>query len=249
MWYQKSQAANWMSTSNNSNSDHEQYMTQMNRINPYFGLGLDQFCDDDDDLFIDKGIIRTTPKKLYNLPDDKYLVKSIQEHANSNSWMRSNIYSFFKRMPFKWLSNISPLLQNYEDDVIIVDLDTLPDFIKPYVFNFYGLYYGTPGFSRYIYPSDCNVEPLPSNLTFDDFLQYIQKEEKTFGRSESQTHYNSGERVHLFSGIPVEKFFELYFTSGKSHDEIVRFLKNDDHTYDVDLKFIEKEVEKILNKH
>ena len=249
MWYQKSQAANWMSTSNDSNLlNHNQYIMQMRANSLYFGFD-NQFCDDDDDLFIDKGIIRTTPKKLYNLPDDKYLVENIQEYANGNSWMRKNVYSFFKKMPFKWLSNISPLLQNYEYDVIIVDLNTLPDFIKPYVFNFYGLHYGQCGFSKYIYPSDCNVEPLSSNLTFDDFLQYFQKEEKTFARSESQTHYSSGERVHLFAGIPVEKFFELYFTSGKSHDEIIRFLKNDDHTYDVDLKLIEKEVEKILSKH
>ena len=49
MWYQKSQVANWMSTSNNSNLDYDQYMMQMNGINPYFGLN--QFCDDDDDDF------------------------------------------------------------------------------------------------------------------------------------------------------------------------------------------------------
>ena len=246
MWYQKSQAANWMNTLNNSNLDHAQYLMQM-RENPYFGFS--QLCDDDDDdLFIDKGIIKKTPKKLYNLPDDKFLVGDIQEYANGNSWIRKRIYSFFKNMPFKWLSNISPLLQNYEDDVIIVDLNTLPDFIKPYVFNFYGLHYGTSGFSKYIYPSDCN-ESLSSTLTFDDFLQYIQKEEKTFGRSESQTHYNSGEKVYLFTGIPVEKFFELYFTSGKSHEEILRFLKDYDNIYNVDHDFIEKEVEKILNKH
>ena len=126
MWYQKSQAANWMSTSNNSNSDHEQYMMQMNRINPYFGLGLDQFCDNDDDLFIDRGVIRTKPVKLYNLPDDRYLVDNIKKFANKEGWLFSNIYNFFKKFPFKWLSNTTSL-QDKEDDVILVDLNDMDD--------------------------------------------------------------------------------------------------------------------------
>lgn len=210
-------------------------------------LGFNSFIDDDDDLFIDRGVIRTKPVKLYNLPDDRYLVDNIRKFANGKGWLYSNIYNFFKKFPFKWLSNTTSL-QNEEDDVILVDPNTLPDFIKEHVYNFYGKDYGTSGFSRYVYLTKSEDVVNLSHLTFDDFLQYFKKEGYKLSILE-QDNYSSGTPVYFFSGIPIKKFFELYFTSGKSHEEILRFLKDYDNAYDIDHDFIKEEVEKILNKH
>jgi hypothetical protein len=211
-------------------------------------LGLNSFIDDDDDLFFDRGVIRTKPVKLYNLPDSRYLVKNIEDFANGKGWLYSNIYDFFKKFPFKWLSNITSL-QDEEDDAILVDPNTVPDFIKEYVYNFYGKDYGSAGFSKYVYLiKDKDITNL-SHLTFNDFLQYLKKEGYKFSSLEKSSWESTGTPVYLFSGIPVKKFFELYFTSGKSHEEILRFLKDYDNIYNVDHDFIEKEVEKILSKH
>ena len=211
-------------------------------------LGFNSFIDDDDDLFIDRGVIRTKPVKLYNLPDDRYLVENIKKFANKEGWLFSNIYDFFKKFPFKWLSNTTSL-QDKEDDVILVDPNTVPDFIKEYVYNFYGKDYGTSGFSRYVYSIKGKDIANLSHLTFDDFLQYLKKEGYKFSSLEKDHWDSSGTPAYFFSGIPVKKFFELYFTSGKSHEEILRFLKDYDNAYDIDHDFIESEVEKILNKH
>ena len=121
--------------------------------------------------------------------------------------------------------------------------------IKEYVYNFYGKDYGTSGFSRYVYSIKGKDIANLSNLTFDDFLQYLKKEGYKFSSLEKDYWDSSGIPAYFFSGIPVKKFFELYFTSGKSHEEILRFLKDYDNAYNVDHDFIESEVEKILNKH
>lgn len=225
--------------------ESDSYYMRMRANDP---LGFNSFIDDDDDLFIDRGVIRTKPVKLYNLPDDRYLVENIKRFANNEGWLYSNIYDFFKKFPFKWLSNITSL-QDKEDDVILVDPNTVPDFIKEYVYNFYGKDYGTSGFSRYVYSIKGKDIANLSNLTFDDFLQYLKKEGYKFSSLEKDHWDSSGTPAYFFSGIPVKKFFELYFTSGKSHEEILRFLKDYDNAYDIDHDFIESEVEKILNKH
>lgn len=224
----------------------DSYYMRMRANDP---LGFNSFIDDDDDLFIDRGVIRTKPVKLYNLPDDRYLVKNIEDFANGKGWLYSNIYNFFKKFPFKWLSNTTSLLQNHEDDVILVDPNTVPDFIKEYVYYFYGIDYGTCGFSKYAYVIKNKDVVNLSHLTFDDFLQYLKKEGYKFSTFEKDSWSSSGTPVYFFSGIPVRKFFELYFTSGKSHEEILRFLKDYDNIYNVDHDFIKEEVEKILNKH
>ena len=185
---------------------------------------------------------------LYNLPDDRYLVDNIKKFANKEGWLFSNIYNFFKKFPFKWLSNITSL-QNKEDDAILVDPNTVPDFIKEYVYNFYGKDYGTSGFSKYVYSIKGKDIANLSHLTFNDFLQYLKKEGYKFSTIEKDSWSSSGTPVYFFSGIPVRKFFELYFTSGKSYEEILRFLKDYDNIYNVDHDFIKEEVEKILNKH
>lgn len=235
-----------MSTLNAYNAEPDGYYMRMRANDPY--LGLNSFIDDDDDLFIDRGIIRTKSVKLYNLPDDRYLVDNIKKFANGEGWFFSNIHEFFKKFPFKWLSNTTSL-QSREDDVILVDPNTVPDFIKEYVYNFYGKDYGTAGFSKYVYLTKNKDIVNLSHLTFDDFLQYIKKEGYKFSTFEKDSWDSSGMPIYFFSGIPVKKFFELYFTSGKSHEEIFRFLKDYDNAYDIDHDFIEKEVEKILNKH
>lgn len=235
-----------MSTLNAYNAEPDGYYMRMRANDPY--LGLNSFIDDDDDLFIDRGVIRTKSVKLYNLPDDRYLIKNIEEFANGKGWLYSNIYNFFKKFPFKWLSNTTSL-QDKEDDVILVDPNTVPDFISEYVYNFYGKNYGTAGFSKYAYLTKSKDVVNLSHLTFDDFLQYLKKEGYKFSTFEKDSWDSSGMPIYFFSGIPVKKFFELYFTSGKSHEEIFRFLKDYDNAYDIDHDFIEKEVEKILNKH
>lgn len=235
-----------MSTLNAYNAEPDGYYMRMRANDPY--LGLNSFIDDDDDLFIDRGVIRTKSVKLYNLPDDRYLIKNIEEFANGKGWLYSNIYNFFKKFPFKWLSNTTSL-QDKEDDVILVDPNTVPDFISEYVYNFYGKDYGTAGFSKYAYLTKSKDVVNLSHLTFDDFLQYLKKEGYKFSTFEKDSWDSSGMPIYFFSGIPVKKFFELYFTSGKSHEEIFRFLKDYDNAYDIDHDFIEKEVEKILNKH
>lgn len=235
-----------MSTLNAYNAEPDGYYMRMRANDPY--LGLNSFIDDDDDLFIDRGVIRTKSVKLYNLPDDRYLIKNIEEFANGKGWLYSNIYNFFKKFPFKWLSNTTSL-QDKEDDVILVDPNTVPDFISEYVYNFYGKDYGTAGFSKYAYLTKSKDVVNLSHLTFDDFLQYLKKEGYKFSTFEKDSWDSSGMPIYFFSGIPVKKFFELYFTSGKSHEEIFRFLKDYDNAYDIDHDFIEEEVEKILNKH
>ena len=217
----------------------------MRANDPYLMLNN---LDTNDDLFIDRGIIRTKPVKLYNLPDDRYLVDNIKKFANKEGWLFSNIYNFFKKFPFKWLSNITSL-QNKEDDAILVDPNTVPDFIKEYVYNFYGKDYGTSGFSKYVYSIKGKDIANLSHLTFNDFLQYLKKEGYKFSSLEKDHWGSSGIPAYFFSGIPIKKFFELYFTSGKSHEEILRFLKDYDNIYNVDHDFIKEEVEKILNKH
>ena len=237
-----------MSTLNAYNAESDIYSMRMRANDPY--LGFSNFNDDDDDLFIDRGVIRTKPVKLYNLPDDRYLIKNIEHFASGKGWLYSNIYNFFKKFPFKWLSNTISL-QDKEDDVILVDPNTVPDFIKEYVYYFYGIDYGACGFSKYAYVIKNKDIVNLSHLTFDDFLQYLKKEGCKFSTFEkdSLSWSSSGTPVYFFSGIPIKKFFELYFTSGKSHEEILRFLKDYDNAYDVDHDFIENEVEKILNKH
>ena len=235
-----------MSTLNAYNAESDIYSMRMRANDPY--LGFSNFNDDDDDLFIDRGVIRTKPVKLYNLPDDRYLVKNIEHFASGKGWLYSNIYNFFKKFPFKWLSNTTSL-QDKEDDVILVDPNTVPDFIKEYVYYFYGIDYGTCGFSKYAHVIKNKDIVNLSHLTFDDFLQYLKKEGYKFSTIEKDSWSSSGTPVYFFSGIPVRKFFELYFTSGKSHEEILRFLKDYDNAYDIDHDFIESEVEKILNKH
>ena len=235
-----------MSTLNTYNAEPDGYYMRMRANDP---LGFNSLIDDDDDLFIDRGVIRTKPVKLYNLPDDRYLVKNIEHFASSKGWFYSNIYDFFKQFPFKWLSNTTSLLQNHENDVILVDPNTVPDFMKEYIYNFYGKDYGTSGFSKFVYSIKGKDIASLSHLTFDDFLQYLKKEGYKFSSLEKDHWDSSGIPAFFFSGIPVKKFFELYFTSGKSHEEILRFLKDYDNMYNVDHDFIEKEVEKILNKH
>ena len=236
-----------MSTLNAYNAEPDSYYMRMRANDPY--LGFNSFSDDDDDLFfIDRGTNRTKSIKLYNLPDDRYLVENIKKFANNEGWFFSDIYNFFKEFPFKWLSNTISL-QDKEDDVILVDPNTIPDFIKEYVYYFYGIDYGTAGFSKYAYIIKNKDIANLSHLTFDDFLQYIKKEGYKFSTFEKDRWNLSGTPVYFFSGIPIKKFFELYFMSGKSHEEILRFLKDYDNAYDIDHDFIEKEVEKILNKH
>lgn len=235
-----------MSTLNAYNAEPDGYYMKMRANDPY--LGFNSFINDDDDLFIDCGTIRTKSAKLYNLPDDRYLVKDIKHFANGKTWFHSNIYNFFKKFPFKWLSNITSL-QDKEDDAILVDPNTVPDFIKEYVYNFYGKDYGTAGFSKFVYLIKGKDIANLSYLTFDDFLQYLKKEGYKLSTLEKDHWDSTGIPVYLFSGIPVKKFFELYFTSGKSHEEIFRFLKDYDNAYDVNHDLIEKEVEKILSKH
>ena len=235
-----------MSTLNAYNAEPDGYYMKMRANDPY--LGFNSFIDDDDDLFIDSGTIRTKPVKLYNLPDDRYLVKDIEHFANGKGWFYSSIYNFFKKFPFKWLSNTTSL-QDREDDVILVDPDAVPDFIKEHVYYFYGIDYGTCGFSKYAYIIKNKDIVNLSHLTFDDFLQYLKKEGCKFSTFEKDNWNPSGTPVYFFSGIPVKKFFELYFTSGKSHEEILRFLKDYDNIYNIDHDLIEKEVEKILSKH
>ena len=234
-----------MNTLNAYNSNFDTHYMKMRANDPYLMLNN---LDTDDDLFIDRGVIRTKPVKLYNLPDDRYLVKNIEHFASGKGWLYSDIYNFFKKFPFKWLSNTTSL-QDKEDDVILVDPDTVPDFIKEYVYNFYGKDYGTSGFSKYVYSIKGKDIVSLSHLTFDDFLQYLRKEGYKFSSLEKEHWDSSGTPAFFFSGIPVKKFFELYFTSGKSHEEILRFLKDYDNIYNVDHDFIKEEVEKILNKH
>lgn len=236
-----------MNTLNAYNSEPDGYFMRMRANDPY--LRVNSFDDDNDDLFIDRGTIRTKSVKLYNLPNDRYLAENIKKFANNEGWLFSNIYDFFKKFPFKWLSNMTSLLQHREDDVILVDPDTVPDFIKEYVYYFYGIDYGAPGFSRYVYVVKNKDIANFSHLTFDDFLQYLKKEGHNLSTFEKDSWSPSGTPVYFFSGIPVKKFFELYFMSGRSHEEILRFLKDYDNTYDIDHDLIEKEVEKILSKH
>lgn len=236
-----------MNTLNAYNAEPEHYSMKMRANDPY--LRFNSFNDDDDDLFIDRGVIHTKPVELYNLPDDRYLVSRIKEFANKKSWLSKCIYEFFKTFPFKWLSNTTSLLQDYDDDIIIVDPTTVPDFIKDHVYYFYGIDYGISGFSKYVYSIKNKDIANLSHLTFDDFLQYLKKEGYKFSTIEKDSWSSSGTPVYFFSGIPVKKFFELYFISGKSHEEILRFLKDYDNAYDVNHDLIEKEVEKILSKH
>lgn len=237
-----------MNTLNAYNAKPDGYYMKMRANDPF--LGFNSFNDDDDDLFIDRGVIHTKPVELYNLPNDRYLVKNIEHFASGKGWLYSNIYDFFKKFPFRWLSNTISL-QDKEDDAILVDPDTIPDFMKEYVYYFYGIDYGTSGFSKYAYIIKNKDIVNLSHLTFDDFLQHLKKEGCKFSTFEkdSLSWSSSGTPVYFFSGIPIKKFFELYFTSGKSHEEILRFLKDYDNAYDVNHDLIEKEVEKILNKH
>lgn len=235
-----------MNTLNAYNAKPDGYYMKMRANDPF--LGFNSFNDDDDDLFIDRGVIHAKPVELYNLPDDRYLVKNIKHFASGKGWLYSNIYDFFKKFPFRWLSNTISL-QDKEDDAILVDPDTVPDFIKEHVYYFYGIDYGTSGFSKYVYLIKNKDIANLSHLTFDDFLQHLKKEGYKFSTIEKDSWSSSGIPVYFFSGIPVKKFFELYFTSGKSHEEIFRFLKDYDNAYDINHDFIKEEVEKILNKH
>ena len=56
-----------MNTLNAYNAKPDGYYMKMRANDPF--LGFNSFNDDDDDLFIDRGVIRTKPVKLYNLPD------------------------------------------------------------------------------------------------------------------------------------------------------------------------------------
>ena len=193
--------------------------------------------------------LKTFPQPMYNLPNDKQLVDQLLNYENKKvPYIPWQIIEMFRDMPFKWLSKVSNLFSGNDRDVLIIeDIDEVPKTIREYVSKFYTKYYGTAGFGYNIYPKRCGVVNIEVGL--EDFLINKELSKEPFSRYNEVNWHIGDQSAYLFDGITIENLYLLYFKSGLSKECIFRFLKSDEFAYSIDHQAIEKEVERILNKH
>lgn len=228
--------ANWIGISNNFN-------------NQYFSIL------DEEQTFIDETNVCFTEVKpvLYNLPDDKYTRKDVYAFEEGRySCVPLSVRRFLQGLPLKWLSQItSKYGENYEDILIINDCN-LPDSIKQYVKSYYVRFckYSDETKNKFSSIIHSNIEKDSREYSLSDYLKALDKQNvNNFYVGSWINYYNDDIWYHIFDGITLDDFYKIYFKSGLSKEVILRYLKDTEFTYSIDNQVIEKEVERILNKH
>lgn len=190
---------------------------------------------------------------LYNLPDDKYTREDLYAfEKNKFSYMPLSVKRFLRSLPLKWLSQItSKYSKNYEDILIINDCN-LPDPIKQYVKSYYVKFYTyldetRNKFSSVIHP---NIEEDSREYSLSDYLKALDKQnENDFCVGSYINYWNTDVWYHIFDGIKLNDFYEIYFKSGLSKKVILRCLEDTEFIYSIDNQVVKEEVERILSKH
>jgi len=213
-------------------------------------------CDPDKNwTLIDGTNVYSTKVKpvLYNLPDDEYIRKELYAFEEGKyDYIPFSVISFLRSLPLKWLSQITSKYGIRREDILIIDDCNLSDSIKQYIKSYYVKFYDYSDdtknkFARAIYP---NIEKDSRKGSLSDYLKALDKQnENSFCVGSYASYWCDDIWYHIFDGITISDFYTIYFKSGLSKEIILRYLSDTEFIYSVDDQMIEKEVERILNKH
>lgn len=185
---------------------------------------------------------------LYNLPNDNYVCNDIYSFEdNRYSIVPTSVIQFLQNLPLKWLSKITWKYRPFAEDIIVIDDDlNFPESIKPYIKSYYAKSYNGK-YAASIY-SNINRDSREGSLS--DYLEKLDNQNQNrFLVGSSPNYWSDDDWMHIFDGIELEDFYKIYFKSGLSKETIFRYLKCDEYYYSIDMKTVEEEVERILNKH
>lgn len=186
---------------------------------------------------------------LYNLPDDEYTREYIYAFEEDEyNYMPSSIKRFLRSLPLKWLSQVTSKYSENSEDILVIDHCDLPDSIKQYIKSYYVRFYVySDKFDCLIYS---NIKKDSKKCSLSDYLKSLNKQnENRFYIGSYLNYWNDDTWYHIFDGITLNDFYEIYFKSGLSKEVILRYLEDTEFIYSIDNQVIKEEVERILNKH
>ena len=190
---------------------------------------------------------------LYNLPDDEYTREYLYAFEEGKyNYMPSCIKRFLRSLPLKWLSQITSKYGEGNEDILIIDDCNLSDPIKQYIKSYYVKFYDYSDETKNKFGSviHTNIEMGSREGSLSDYLKSLDKQnEDRFCVGSYVNHWYGDIWYHIFDGIKLSDFYEIYFKSGLSKEVILRYLKDTEFIYSVDDQVIKEEVERILNKH
>ena len=184
---------------------------------------------------------------LYNLPDDSYICNDIYRFEdNKYSIVPPSVINFLQNLPLKWLTKITCKYRPFAEDILVIDDHNLPESIKPYIKSYYAKCYN----GKYASVIYSNIRRDSREGSLSNYLEGLDNQnENKFIVGSTPNYWSDDDWMHIFDGIELENFYKIYFKSGLSKETIFRYLKNNEYYYNIDSQAIEKEVERILNKH
>jgi len=163
---------------------------------------------------------------LYNLPNNGYICSQISffEHSDNNSlpWC---VREFLIDLPLNWLSKVTSKFDAFDNDILIVDDCDLLDSIKPYITSYYtkrNIYSNKYEYKPCIY-KNINREKC-EKISLYDYLKALDNQgDSSFYEGSYPIFWNDDVWVHIFDGIRLYDFYQIYFKSGLSKEIIFRF--------------------------
>lgn len=190
---------------------------------------------------------------LYNLPDDEYTRSDLYILEEGRySYIPLSVRCFLRSLPLKWLSQITSKYSESYEDILVINDCNLPDSIKQYVKSYYVKFYEYSDetrnkFSSVIHP---NIKKDCREYSLSDYLEALDKQnENDFCVGSYINYWNTDVWYHIFDGIKLSDFYQIYFKSGLSKEVILRYLEDTEFIYSIDNQVVQEEVERILSKH